>query len=120
MATAASPLRASPTRARISSTPSQVGMAALARVNSAAAISDTTITGLRPRASDSGPVTSRPRASMAVETDSARLLWAAEMEKSLDSTGIIGWMQYNRAKVAKPPENSAREVRMNCGVPFLI
>ncbi|MNF67178.1 hypothetical protein D3C81_1888870 [compost metagenome] len=57
---------------------------------------------------------------MAVDTESARLLWAALMEKALDSTGIIGWMQYNRAKVAKPPENSASEVRMNCGVPFLI
>ncbi|MND55366.1 hypothetical protein D3C80_464510 [compost metagenome] len=95
-------------------------MAALARVNRAAAISDTTITGLRPMASDSGPVTSRPRASMAVDTDSARLLWAAVMENALDSTGIIGWMQYSRAKVAKPPENSASEVRMNCGVPFLM
>ncbi|MNY80535.1 hypothetical protein D3C86_2216190 [compost metagenome] len=55
-----------------------------------------------------------------MDTDSARLLWAAVIEKALDSTGIIGWMQYSRAKVAKPPENSASEVRMNCGVPFLM
>ncbi len=70
-----------------------MGITALPRVNSAAASSETTITGLRPIASEIGPVTSRPRASMAVATDNARLLSAALMENALDSTGIIGWMQ---------------------------
>ena len=90
-------------------------MVARAAQNNAA-----TITGLRPRVSETGPVISRPRASIAVDTDRIRLLCAALMANSWDSAGIIGCTQYNRAKVAKPPENSASTVRMNIGVPFSI
>ncbi len=118
MATAASPLRDRPTSARISSTPCQLGISALAMVHRAAASKAATITGLRPMRSETGPVINNPMASMPVATERIRLLWAALMEKSRDSSGIIGCTQYSRAKVAKPPENSASTVRMNIGVPF--
>ena len=120
MATAASPLSDRPTRARMASTPCQLGINALAMVHSAAQNRANTITGLRPTRSEIGPVTSSPNASRPVDTDSTRLLWAALMENSWDSSGIIGCTQYSRAKVAKPPQNNASTVRMNAGVPFSI
>ncbi|MNP87223.1 hypothetical protein D3C76_1879710 [compost metagenome] len=48
---------------------------------------------LRPMASETGPVNSRPTAMVAVDTDSARLLCAALKAKTRDSTGIIGCTQ---------------------------
>ncbi len=120
MATAASPLSDKPTSARVISTPSQVGISALRRVNAAAENNANTITGLRPKASEMGPVISKPIASIAVATDRIRLLCAALIPYSWDSTGIIGCTQYSKAKVAKPPENSASTVRINNGVPFSI
>ena len=77
MATAARPLRDKPTSARVTSTPSQVGIRALSRVNSAAENNANTITGLRPKASEMGPVISRPMASIAVATDKINL-WAGQ------------------------------------------
>src|SRR3990167_8774061 len=118
MATAARPLKDRPTSARINRMPSQLGIRPLAMVASAAQNNAVTITGLRPSLSDIGPVISRPQASIAVATDRIRLLCAALMENSWDSAGIIGCTQYNSAKVANPPENSASTVRMNIGVPF--
>ncbi|MNP54468.1 hypothetical protein D3C76_1490240 [compost metagenome] len=91
---------------------------ALAIVHTEAANSAATITGLRPMRSEIGPVINRPMASRPVATDRIRLLCAALMENSLDNSGIIGCTQYSRAKVAKPPQNSASTVRMNSGVPF--
>ena len=52
-----------------------------------------TITGLRPMASDSGPVNNRPTASIAVEMESEILLLAGETPNSFDSTGRIGCTQ---------------------------
>ena len=120
MATAASPLNDKPTNARVISTPSQVGISALAMVKRAAENNENTMTDLRPRRSEMGPVISNPIASIAVDTDRIMLLWAALMEKSRDSTGIIGCTQYSSANVAKPPENSANTVRMKAGVSFSI
>ncbi|MNO30030.1 hypothetical protein D3C76_199620 [compost metagenome] len=77
----------------MASTASQVGITALARVDSAAQTSAKTITGLRPMRSEIGPVISKPSASMAVDTDSTRLLCAALIENSWDSSGIIGCTQ---------------------------
>ena len=62
-------------------------------VHSAAANSAATITGLRPIRSEIGPVINRPMASMPVATDRIRLLCAALMEYSWDSSGIIGCTQ---------------------------
>ncbi|MCY1420212.1 hypothetical protein D3C76_1431410 [compost metagenome] len=117
MATAATPLSDKPTNARVTSTPSQDGIKALATVLRAAHNKAATITGLRPIRSEMGPVMSKPIASIAVDMDRIRLLWAALMENSCDSIGIIGCTQYNNAKVAKPPQNNASTVRMNNGVP---
>ncbi|MNH47093.1 hypothetical protein D3C79_1101670 [compost metagenome] len=62
-------------------------------VHSAAANRAATITGLRPIRSEIGPVISRPMASMPVAIDRIRLLCAALMEYSSDSSGIIGCTQ---------------------------
>ncbi|MNY21395.1 hypothetical protein D3C86_1549390 [compost metagenome] len=70
-----------------------MGISGLSRVHSAAAHSAATITGLRPMASDSGPVTSRPTARVMVDTDSTRLLCAALRAKAADNTGSIGCTQ---------------------------
>jgi len=93
MPTAARPLSDSPTSARMASTPCHVGITALARVKRAAKASEATMIGLRPMASEIGPVTSRPRAIMMVAMDSTRLLCAALRAKVCDSTGIIGCTQ---------------------------
>nr|BFE92081.1 hypothetical protein GCM10020185_26170 [Pseudomonas brassicacearum subsp. brassicacearum] len=83
IATAANPLNDSPTKARSSNTPCQVGIMALAIVHAEAANSAATITGLRPMRSEIGPVINRPMASRPVATDRIRLLCAALMEKFL-------------------------------------
>ncbi len=93
MATAVSPLSDSPTSTRMASTISQLCMAALARVKSPAQSSETTITRLRPSASESEPVSSRPQARARVETDRTMLLCVALMAKARASTGIIGCTQ---------------------------
>ncbi len=120
MPTAARPLSDRPTSARMIRTPCQLGMKAPRRVNSAALNNATTMTGLRPRLSEIGPVISRPMASIPVATERIRLLCAALIPYSFESIGIIGCTQYSRAKVAKPPLNNASTVRMNAGVPFSI
>ena len=53
-----------------------------------------------------------------VLTASANELPAAPKPKCCASSGSTGCTQYNKANVAKPPENSASTVRMNIGVPF--
>ncbi|MOA10239.1 hypothetical protein D3C78_1301210 [compost metagenome] len=93
MPTAARPLRARPSSARMTSTPCQVGISALPMVNRAARNSEATMIDLRPMASEIGPVTSRPMAMVMVEIDSTRLLWAAVRANARDSTGIIGCTQ---------------------------
>ncbi len=80
MATAAKPLSDRPTSARMINMPSQLGIIAPIMVNKAAQNSAVTITGLRPRRSEIGPVINRPMASMAVATDRIRLLCAALIE----------------------------------------
>ena len=55
-----------------------------------ASTSAVTITCLRPIASESGPVNSRPTASIAVEIDSETLLLAGVTPNSVESTGRIG------------------------------
>ncbi|MNC45331.1 hypothetical protein D3C75_942860 [compost metagenome] len=117
MPTAATPLSERPISARISRMPCQLVIKAQIRVQIAASSSATTITDLRPMASDSGPVNIRPIANSPVETDSDRLLSAGEMPKSCDRTGRIGCTQYSKAKVARPAENNAKVTRINCGVP---
>ncbi|CSG20736.1 Uncharacterised protein [Shigella sonnei] len=52
-----------------------------------------TITGLRPMASDRGPVNSKPIANIAVEMDSEILLFAGVKPNSCESTGRIGCTQ---------------------------
>ncbi|MNI82687.1 hypothetical protein D3C73_1394250 [compost metagenome] len=79
-----------------------------------------TITGLRPMASESGPVNRRPIASMAVEIDSEILLLAGDTPNSWDSTGRIGCTQYSRANVASPAENRASVTRIKEAVPRFI
>ncbi|GFZ62782.1 hypothetical protein PSE10B_46490 [Pseudomonas amygdali pv. eriobotryae] len=59
-------------------------------VLNAAARSATTMMGLRPIASEIGPVNIRPRASVMVDTDKIRLHWAALIENAWESAGIIG------------------------------
>ncbi len=93
MATAATPLSARPTSARISRTPCQLGASALPTVNTAAASRDATSTCLRPMASEIGPVISRPTARVSVESERIRLLCAALMPNACDSMGIIGCTQ---------------------------
>ncbi|MNE62299.1 hypothetical protein D3C80_1575690 [compost metagenome] len=93
IATAARPLSDSPSSARLSSTPCQLGISALTRVHRAAQNRANTITGLRPMRSEMGPVISKPIASMPVDTERIRLLCAALMENSWDSSGIIGCTQ---------------------------
>ncbi|MOA47171.1 hypothetical protein D3C78_1697820 [compost metagenome] len=93
MATATRPLSDRPSSARVSSRACQLGISGASRVHSAAAHRAATITGLRPTASDSGPVSSRPMARVAVATDSTRLLCAALTAKVVDSTGSIGCTQ---------------------------
>ncbi|MCY1466675.1 hypothetical protein D9M71_850520 [compost metagenome] len=77
----------------MTSTPCQVGISALPMVNSAARNSEATMMDLRPMASETGPVNSRPTAMVMVDTDSTRLLCAAVRAKARDSTGIIGCTQ---------------------------
>ncbi|SVK52769.1 Uncharacterised protein [Acinetobacter baumannii] len=93
MPTAATPLSDRPISARISKMPCQLVIKAQISVQTAASNSATTITDLRPMASDSGPVNIRPIASRPVETESDRLLSAGETPKSCDSTGRIGCTQ---------------------------
>lgn len=81
MATAATPLSASPARARI---------AAYISVKSAASSSETDMTDLRPMASDSGPVISKPSTIITVVTERERLLCAGLRWKLLEKTGRIG------------------------------
>src|SRR5476651_778555 len=113
MATAATPLNDSPINARISKIAFQLCIKAQINVQAAASIRATTITDLRPTASDTGPVNSKPTAINPVDKESVRLLVAGDTPKSCESTGKIGCTQYNSANVASPAENSARVTRIN-------
>ena len=93
IATAATPLKASPISMRNSKMPCQLCIRVEIRVQSEASSSAVTITFLRPKASESGPLTRSPSASMAVAQESDRLLVAGEMAKSWESTGRIGCTQ---------------------------
>ncbi len=73
--------------------PCQLVIIVESSVQQEASSSAVTITGLRPMASESGPVKSRPMASMAVEIESEILLLAGEMPNSWESTGRIGCTQ---------------------------
>ncbi len=53
-------------------------------------MSAVTMTCLRPMASESGPVNSRPIASIPVEMESEILLLAGDTPNSCDKTGRIG------------------------------
>ena len=90
MATAATPLSDSPSSMRMARMPCQLCIWAASRVQAEASSRAVTITFLRPMASESGPLTSSPTASMAVEQESASELLAGEMPKSCDSTGSMG------------------------------
>ena len=93
MATAATPLRESPINMRSSKMPCQLCIRVEIRVQSEASSSAVTITFLRPKASESGPLTRSPNASMAVAQESDRLLVAGEMTNSWERIGRIGCTQ---------------------------
>ncbi|MNP12836.1 hypothetical protein D3C76_1050880 [compost metagenome] len=93
MPTAATPLRERPISARMMSIPCQLVIIVDNRVQTEASSRAVTITGLRPMASDSGPVKSKPTASIPVEMESEILLLAGVTPNSCDSTGRIGCTQ---------------------------
>ena len=93
MPTAATPLSDRPMRARIIRMPCQLVIIVDNSEQQAASSRAVTITGLRPIASDSGPVNSRPTANIAVEIESEILLLAGDTPNSFDSTGRIGCTQ---------------------------
>ena len=62
-------------------------------VSSAPPTIEATISCLRPMRSATLPDSSSATASVAVETDKARLDWAGVREKSCASSGISGWTQ---------------------------
>ena len=93
MPTAATPLNESPIKARIIKMPCQLVIIVESNVQMEANSSAVTITGLRPMASDSGPVNSKPIANIAVEMDSEILLFAGVKPNSCESTGRIGCTQ---------------------------
>ena len=70
--------------------PCQLVIMVESSVQTEASISAVTITCLRPMASDSGPVKSRPIASIPVEIERDTLLLAGETPNSWESTGRIG------------------------------
>ncbi len=73
--------------------PRQLGMAALPRVHRLAPKRAAPMMGLRPTASEMGPVKTNPKARTAVDVESTRLLCAAVTPKALESMGIIGCTQ---------------------------
>ncbi|MNC44350.1 hypothetical protein D3C75_932530 [compost metagenome] len=93
MPTAATPLSDNPISARIIKMPCQLVIMVESSVQIEASKSAVTITGLRPIASESGPVNSRPMANVAVETDNEILLLAGDTPNSCDRTGKMGWTQ---------------------------
>ena len=93
MPTAATPLNDRPIKARIIKIPCQLVIIVESNVQMEANSSAVTITGLRPMASESGPVNSKPMASMIVEIDSEILLLAGVKPNSCESTGRIGCTQ---------------------------
>jgi len=93
MATAGSPLNAMPSIARTSSSACQPGTNAQMTVSIAAAKSDTTITGFRPRASEREPAIRTDAARRPVVRESERLLSAALTPNSREKTGSSGCTQ---------------------------
>jgi hypothetical protein len=75
------------------------------------------ITRLRPNTSDSDPATRMAPASAWVVTDIARLARAGLRLNSAENSGMSGWTQYSKAKVAKPAANSATFAQKNSRVP---
>src|SRR5690554_48154 len=107
MASAAKPLRAIPSKARNTNSKCQSVASAVASPSRQASTSAVAMTGLRPQLSLSAPDTSKPPASPKVVSDNARLLLAEDTAKNSANCGNSGCTQYSRAKVAKPPQNSA-------------
>jgi hypothetical protein len=93
MATAGTPLMATPLRKRKSSRRVQLGVAAAARFSATTANSDTLINDLRPSRSDSAPAASSETARPMVAADTARLDPAAPTPNCRDSKGSSGCMQ---------------------------
>ena len=73
--------------------PCQLVIIVESSVQQEASSSAVTITGLRPIASESGPVNSNPIASIAVEMESEILLLAGDTPNSCESTGSMGCTQ---------------------------
>src|SRR5215218_5834487 len=117
MATAGTPLRVSPARARSIRNIGQLGASAAASVSTAEANSAATMTGLRPQTSESGPAIRRETASSPVDRDRARLLSAGLTWNSSVKTGRSGWTQYGTVKVENPAAVRARVMRRNASVP---
>ncbi|CAM7886894.1 hypothetical protein ENINMM101M2_12445 [Enterobacter intestinihominis] len=70
--------------------PCQLVIMVDSKVHTEASINAVTMTCLRPMASESGPVNSRPIASIPVEMESEILLLAGDTPNSCDRTGRIG------------------------------
>ena len=77
MATAGKPLSVRPSKVRTTSSVVQSGINAEASTSSADASVDTTMTDLRPHASESAPTNNMPNASTNVVSDSDKALTAS-------------------------------------------
>ena len=93
MAVAGSPLKAIPARARRAMRLVQVGAKAEPIIRIDEANSDTTMTGLRPKTSDSELATSMDTARHCVVAESERLAVAASTPNSWPNTGMMGCTQ---------------------------
>ena len=93
MAVAGRPLKAMPASARRARRLVQFGAKAVAIISADEAKSDVTMTGLRPKTSDSELATSMATARHCVVAESDRLAVAASTPKSWPSTGMMGCTQ---------------------------
>ena len=84
---------------------------AIASVSAAAAVSEITISGLRPHTSESAPAMRMENDSMPVERESERLLVAGLTWNSWVKTGISGCTHQSSVNVENPAANIARLVR---------
>ena len=93
MATAGTPESARPVSARSPISAGQVGASAMPRVAADAAASETVMTPLRPKASDSAPAPNMATASTPVAAEIDRLAEAGDSEKVRAKAGSTGWTQ---------------------------
>src|SRR5690242_5829980 len=114
---AGSPAMAMPSTARMSRNADQLPTTDDNSVSSAAARSDTAISGLRDQASATAPMTSMETARQPVVTDSARLLVAASTWNSRVNTGSSGWTAYINRKTENPAEKTARLIFQKARLP---